>query len=86
MPWFVDALLAGADHTDVDRESDVIVGIVPMIVEKVVLPFLIGEILVDGGNKIDFFQMSSMTNGIRCRCVNAKISVASLEAFPSSPR
>lgn len=39
----MDALLAGADRADLDRDSEIIVGIIPSIVEKVVIPFLIGK-------------------------------------------
>lgn len=43
MQWYLDSLLAGADRTDLDRESHIIVGIIPSIVEKVVVPFFVGK-------------------------------------------
>ncbi|CAD6190882.1 unnamed protein product [Caenorhabditis auriculariae] len=40
MQWYEDALLVGAENTDVEKEHPVIVGLIPAIVEKVVVPFL----------------------------------------------
>ena len=43
MPWYQDVLLAAATNTELDQEHPIIVGIIPMIVEKVIVPFLVGS-------------------------------------------
>ncbi|KAK6728049.1 hypothetical protein RB195_005606 [Necator americanus] len=40
MPWYIDCLQAAEGNTDVDPKHEIITGIIPLIIEKVVLPFL----------------------------------------------
>lgn len=42
MPWYIDCVQAAEGNTDVDPKHEIITGIIPLIIEKVVLPFLIG--------------------------------------------
>ncbi|KAJ1350955.1 hypothetical protein KIN20_006886 [Parelaphostrongylus tenuis] len=47
MPWFIDCVQAGESNTDVDPKHEVIKGIIPLIIEKVVLPYLTDVVNVE---------------------------------------
>ena len=43
MQWFKIAMLAGSENAEIDQDHDILVELAPAIIEKVVIPFLIGE-------------------------------------------
>ncbi|KHJ88487.1 GC-rich sequence DNA-binding factor-like protein, partial [Oesophagostomum dentatum] len=47
MPWYIDCVQAAEANTDVDPKHEIITGIIPSIIEKVVLPFLIDVVNVE---------------------------------------
>lgn len=42
MSWYLDALQVAESNSELDQEHPIVVGIIPAIVEKVVVPFLVG--------------------------------------------
>ncbi|KIH55911.1 GC-rich sequence DNA-binding factor-like protein [Ancylostoma duodenale] len=47
MPWYIDCVQAAEGNTDVDPKHEIIKGIIPLIIEKVVLPFLTDVVNVE---------------------------------------
>lgn len=54
MQWFHIAMLAGSENAEIDQSHEILVELAPAIVEKVVIPFLIGLFLKLSSNFGDF--------------------------------